>query len=314
MADFKSLTRSKPLRMASAGVGGVVALGAAVAVAQSLSASDNEIHACIGEHGRLRIVHSPSECERHEEHPISWNRQGPVGPQGVPGATGATGAVGPTGPEGAAGPAGPQGLPGVQGPQGVPGRDGRDGVSGVASTPATTCSTTLSSATSGIFASIAGVPGDSVDAKHKGDTNITAFGWGGITNAVSSASGAGAGTGRTEVGPICIVKEVDSGSVQLITAAATGKAIPTATFFFTSPTTAAGGKGGGGKALGDQLKIKLSNVLITSYQPGQAGDAVGEAVQMTFQRADITVCPENATDSALGPCNTVTVDGNGNKI
>ncbi len=312
MADFKSLTRSKPLRIASAGVGGVVALGAAVAVAQSLS-PDNEIHACVGEHGHVRIVRSADDCRGHEERPISWNKQGPTGLQGVQGPIGLTGAVGATGPagangaDGAIGPIGPQGLTGAQGPLGVPGRDGRDGVSGAASA-VTTCSPTLSKATSGIFASITGVPGDSVDAKHKNNTNITAFGWGGITNAISSTSGAR--TGSAEVGRVCIVKEVDVGSTQLITAAVTGKAIPTATFFFNSLP----GTSKLGSQLGDQLKIKLSQVIITSYQPGQAGDAVGETVEMAFQRADITVCPQNANDSALGSCNTVTVDSTGSKL
>ena len=300
MADFKSLTRSKPLRIASAGVGGVVALGAAVAVAQNLGSSNGVIHGCVGEFGNLRVVGLAKEC-RGREFAIEWNKVGPAGapgaagPAGATGPAGAVGAAGPAGPvgaPGATGPLGPMGLPGAPGPQGVPGRDGRDGTgTGVAAADAA-CSATI---TGDVFAKIDNIPGSSTNTKHKGENVLTAFGWSGLTSAVSSASGGG-GSGKVQVGPVCFVKAVDAGTADIIKTAASGEHIKEVTF---SIDRAATGRVGGET---NELKIKLTDVLISSYKTGAAGDVAGDEVVMSFQQADITACPPS------GACSTVTVD------
>src|SRR4051812_6524899 len=112
--DFRKLTRSKPARIALASAGGVVALGAAAAAAQSLAPKDGVIHGCYErESGHLRIIDATQkDCKGHEV-AIEWNQVGPQGPAG---------AVGPQGAVGAMGPAGPIGLPGAVGPSGPAGR------------------------------------------------------------------------------------------------------------------------------------------------------------------------------------------------
>jgi type VI protein secretion system component Hcp len=311
MADFKSLTRSKPLRIASVGVGGVVALGAAAAVAQSYY-SDNVIHGCVGDHGLLRVVRSADDCG-HRELAVEWNKQGPPGAVGATGApgpaglVGATGAVGPAGAPGPVGPAGVEGAPGPMGligPQGPAGRDGRDGVSATGTAASSACSATIGAGTDlSIFAKIADIKGSATDKAHVGDTVVTAFGWGGLSRAIASAT-SGAGVGKLEVGPACFVKATDRGTTALLTAAIDGKLIPTMEFLFFSSDSASKVR----TTETDDLKITLTNVRISSYQPGAAGAVPGEEFQLDFQRAEVTSCPNGTA------CTSVTVDVTDSKI
>ncbi|HEY3605558.1 MAG TPA: hypothetical protein VGL04_12865 [Sporichthyaceae bacterium] len=57
--------------------------GAAVwaASAKPAPGPGDQINACAGRHGILRLVHYADQC-RHREFPISWNRQGPPGAPG----------------------------------------------------------------------------------------------------------------------------------------------------------------------------------------------------------------------------------------
>jgi type VI secretion system secreted protein Hcp len=158
--------------------------------------------------------------------------------------------------------------------------------------------------TRAIFAQIENIVGDATDKAHAKDTVIAAFGWGGLAQAVSS-SGSGSGAGKLTVGPICFVKPIDRGTTTIIADAAAGKHIQSAEFFFT--TTDAKG------ATIDDLKIKLSDILITSYKTSPAGNSTGEEVEMTFQRADIEACPVDGAANG-NSCTTVTVDATGAKI
>jgi hypothetical protein len=112
--------------------------GGAVAVTRAPHETTTTIQACVGRHGRLRLVAKPSDC-RKDERPISWNvrgaqgERGPAGPEGPVGPAGADGAPGATGAQGPPGPAGPQGERGPQGPKGDPGSiDALERLNGVA--------------------------------------------------------------------------------------------------------------------------------------------------------------------------------------
>jgi type VI secretion system secreted protein Hcp len=193
------------------------------------------------------------------------------------------------------------GFPGAPGAQGLPGRDGRDGTVSVTGSPAaaeTACNATI---TGDIFAKIDGIPGSSTNAKHQGENALTAFGWGGIVNAISNPS-SGAGSGKAQIGPVCFVKALDAGTSGLIQTAASGKHIQEITFSIdrnsTKETSA--------------LKLKLSDVVISSYKTGTAGDLPGDEVVMNFARAEITSCPLTITGAAA--CSTVTVDSADSKF
>jgi hypothetical protein len=67
-----------------------VILGAATLLALPSPSLADEIHACVGPAGRLRIVASPAQCVP-AEHALSWNQSGPAGPEGPEGPAGPSG-------------------------------------------------------------------------------------------------------------------------------------------------------------------------------------------------------------------------------
>jgi hypothetical protein len=68
---------------------------AAAAVVEGQS-SGQQLEACAGARGELRLVASGEACVTGEQR-VSWNAVGPIGPAGPAGATGARGPVGPRG-------------------------------------------------------------------------------------------------------------------------------------------------------------------------------------------------------------------------
>lgn len=148
-----------------------------------------------------------------------------------------------------------------------------------------------------IFVKIEGIPGESTDDKHKDEIEVLSFGWGGVTNPTSLSSGSGAGSGKAQIGPICFVKTVDRASTELVGAAATGEHVKDVIVTFRKA----------GKAQQEFLIYKLSDVLVTSVQPGGAGVLPGEEVTLNFAKADIKYC-QQMPDGSLGGCHTVVLD------
>jgi Collagen triple helix repeat (20 copies) len=116
---------------------GLGIVGAAFVVALGLapvSADAQQIFACVGPLGVVRIVAPNATCPGNETK-LVWNvtgPQGPMGPAGPAGAAGAQGPAGPAGPQGPAGAAGAQGPTGPAGPQGPAGAAGAQGPAGPA--------------------------------------------------------------------------------------------------------------------------------------------------------------------------------------
>lgn len=75
---------------------------AATAVVEAQSSSGEQLEACAGARGALRLV-APGEACVTDERRVSWNVVGPIGPAGTGGPPGATGAKGPAGPRGRTG-------------------------------------------------------------------------------------------------------------------------------------------------------------------------------------------------------------------
>ena len=84
-------------------------------------AGSEQIHACVGDRGVMRVVAAEESCVGGENR-IVWNEQGPSGPQGLQGAGGPQGPPGLQGAGGAQGPPGEQGVPGAKGSRGKPGK------------------------------------------------------------------------------------------------------------------------------------------------------------------------------------------------
>ena len=118
-------------------------------------------------------------------------------------------------------------------------------------------STSVVSASSDMFLKLSGVKGESVDEKHKDEIDVLSWSWGTST-----------GTGKVKRGtiaPQCIqdltlTKLVDSSSPQLIMNGVLGEVAKEGTLTMRKA----------GKGQQEFLILKMTDVLVTSYQTGGA--------------------------------------------
>ena len=107
------------------------------------------------------------------------------------------------------------------------------------------------------FLKLDGIKGESADSKHKGEIDIESFSWG-MTQTGVSATGGGGGAGKVRLIDFCLVAKTSSASPLLMLNCANGAHIKEANFVVRKA---------GGEQL-EYLKIKLTDVLISSYKPG----------------------------------------------
>ena len=134
------------------------------------------------------------------------------------------------------------------------------------------------------FLKLDGIPGESKDSKHKDEIEVLSFSWN-IKQTIVTGGGGGGGAGRAEVSDFTIVKHIDKSSPVLMAAVCTGEHIRDAMFTVEDPRAARGGKGG--EAF---VKIKLTDVLISSFLTGGGGtDLPTDQVGFHFDKFEISV-------------------------
>jgi type VI secretion system secreted protein Hcp len=145
-------------------------------------------------------------------------------------------------------------------------------------------------AQSDYFLKIDGIEGESGDHKHKGEIELESWSWG-ETNSGSSGHGGGAGSGKVSMQDFHFVMKINKASPKLLEACATGQHIKSCLF------TAR-------KAGGDQhefLKIKFTDVLISSYQTGGSNGSTDIIEQISFNFSKIEQeYKEQKADGSLG--------------
>lgn len=142
------------------------------------------------------------------------------------------------------------------------------------------------------FLKIDGVDGESLDAKHKGFIDVESFSWG-ATNQASAVPGGGGGAGKVSMQDFHFVMRANSASPKLFVASASGKHIKEAVL------TAR-------KAGGDQLeflKIKFSDILVSSYQQAGSADGVtpNDQVSLNFSKIEVEYRSTDAKGTAGSP-------------
>jgi type VI secretion system secreted protein Hcp len=135
------------------------------------------------------------------------------------------------------------------------------------------------------FLKLDGIAGESTDSKHKGEIEVLSFSWNIKQPITISSDGGGAGAGKAQVSDFTIVKHIDKSSPVLMVAVCTGEHIRDGMFTVEDPRAARGGKGG--EAF---LKIKLTDILISSFQTGGGGtDQPMDQVSLNFAKIDVAV-------------------------
>lgn len=129
------------------------------------------------------------------------------------------------------------------------------------------------------FIKFDGLKGESTDAKHKDEIDVEAWSWG-ETHTAGPGGGGGGGVGKVSMQDFHFVMRLNSASIGLMKACATGQHIKEA---MLSARKA-------GKGQQEYLVVKFQDVLISSYQTGGSeGGGIVPTDQVSFNFAKIDV-------------------------
>ena len=152
------------------------------------------------------------------------------------------------------------------------------------------------------FLKIDGIPGESMDAKHKGEIEVLSWSWG-ETQETAASPGGGAGTGKVAMTDLQVSTQISKASPPLLLACASGKHIKSAVL--------TGRKAGKGQT--EFLTFSLSDVLVSGYQTGGAtAEAPLDSISLNFSKIEVTYKEQTAKGS-LGPAIRVGWDRKTNK-
>ena len=141
---------------------------------------------------------------------------------------------------------------------------------------------------SDIFAKIGDIKGESLDDKHKGEIEVLSWSWG-VSNAGEMRGGSGGGEGKASFHDLSFTHNIDKASPVLLQACATGVHLKEATITHRKA----------GKGQQEFLVIKMNDIIVTSVQPGGAGDgaATSETVALQCAKVDLEYKPQKADGS-----------------
>jgi type VI secretion system secreted protein Hcp len=140
------------------------------------------------------------------------------------------------------------------------------------------------------FLKIDGISGDSTDKQHKNEIQLDAFTWG-ETNRPSSGGGGG-GAGKVQIQDFSFTTRFNKASPQLFLACAKGQHLKLATF--TARRTA--------KDQQEFLVIKLTDVVVTSYQTGGTDDTLPmDQISLAFSKIEMEFRPQNSDGTPDAP-------------
>src|ERR1700737_1754101 len=134
-----------------------------------------------------------------------------------------------------------------------------------------------------IFLKINGVDGESKDKSHPMEIDILAWSWG-CSNSGAAHVGGGAGAGKVNVQDVSVTKWVDSSSPPLLLASCNGDHYDEATLTIRKA---------GGSSPVEYLKVKLTEVFVTSLSTGGSGgeDRLTENVSLNFSKFELLYTP-----------------------
>jgi type VI secretion system secreted protein Hcp len=152
------------------------------------------------------------------------------------------------------------------------------------------------------FLKIDGIPGESTDAKHKGEIEVLSWSWG-ETNPGPASVGGGGGGGKVQMSDLTVGAHFSKASPQLLLTCATGKHLKSAVL--------TGRKSG--KDQTDFLSFSLTDVLVSSYQTGGVSAEVPhDSISLSFSKIEVSY-KEQKADGSLGQAIRVGWDHKTNK-
>jgi type VI secretion system secreted protein Hcp len=142
-----------------------------------------------------------------------------------------------------------------------------------------------------IYLVVDGIKGESQDDVYKDEIDVLAWNWG-MTQSGTTHMGPGAGGGKVNVSDITFTKKVDKATPDLLKACTSGKHINEATLIVRKA---------GGDSPVEYFKLKMTTVLVTSYQTGGARDGldrIEETLSFNFREFTVTYTQQEASGTA----------------
>lgn len=133
------------------------------------------------------------------------------------------------------------------------------------------------------FLKIKGIEGEAADSKHKNEIDIESWSWG-ESQSGSHAYGGGGGAGKVAMQDFNFVMRVNKASPKLLLACASGEHIGEALLTCRKA----------GKEQQEYLKIKFTDLLISSYQTGGSnGDVIPvDQISLNFAKIEYEYYPQ----------------------
>jgi len=141
------------------------------------------------------------------------------------------------------------------------------------------------------FLKIDGVDGESTDSKHKNSIDVQSWSWG-ETNSGDAAHRGGMGAGKVAAQDFHFVMHTNKATPKLMEHCATGQHIKDATLTCRKA----------GKEQQEYLKIKMSDLIVSSFQQGgSAGDVVPvDQVSLNFSKIEYEYKAQKADGTLEG--------------
>ena len=140
------------------------------------------------------------------------------------------------------------------------------------------------------FLKIEGIDGESTDKKHKNEIDLQSWSWG-ETQMGAHSGGGGGGAGKVSMQDFSFAMSVNKASPKLMLACASGEHIKGALLVCRKA----------GKDQQEYLKIKFSDLLVSSYQTGgSAGDVIPtDQISLNFAKIEFEYKSQKP-DGSLG--------------
>ena len=131
------------------------------------------------------------------------------------------------------------------------------------------------------FLKIKGIEGESTDDKHKNEIDILSWSWGESQSGTSSYGGGG-GAGKVSMNDFNFMMTVNKASPKLLLACASGEHIKEALLTCRKA----------GKEQQDYLKIKFTDLLISSFQTSGSSEVPNDSISFNFSKIEYEYYPQ----------------------
>lgn len=142
------------------------------------------------------------------------------------------------------------------------------------------------------FLKIDGIPGESQDDKHKDWIALASFSWG-IAEQGPPSHGGGGAAGRVTSRGFEFVMRANKASPKLFLSCASGQHIKEATLSVR--------RAGGSKTQLEYLKIKFSDLLVTSFDQAGGEEPPQETVAFDFRQIELAYTPQDSSGAGSTP-------------